>query len=160
MLIYTTLCAWLSRCDCLDPCQLVTSVFPCMQHAFVCLMFLWALACLSMNILTHVVYTGMKHCRCAIAHQMQNSAEFSSWKWGIFLSYSHSKILVRIVFYVLWCTWGEMLPNFHHGNLKTSITLGKHWSRPHPFRNQNSKPNTFKAPKANANNCFFNCQCP
>jgi len=116
MLIYTTLCAWLSRCDCLDPCQLMTSVFPCMQHAFVCLMLLWALACLSMNILTHVVYTGMKHCRCAIAHQMQNSAEFSSWKWGIFLSYSHSKILVRIVFYVLWCTWGEMLPNFHHEN--------------------------------------------
>ena len=30
----------------------------------------------------------------------------------------------------------------------------KHWLRPHPFWNQALKPNTFKAPKANANSLF------
>ena len=48
-----------------------------------------------------------------------------------------------------------MLLDFRRGNLvATSKTLGKHQSRPHPFRNQTSKPNTFKGLKANANNSF------
>jgi len=33
-------------------------------------------------------------------------------------------------------------------------TLGNYESKPHPFRNQTSKPNTFKALKANANSLF------
>ena len=36
----------------------------------------------------------------------------------------------------------------------TSNTLGKHRLGPHPFPNQTSKPNTFKALKANANSLF------
>ena len=45
-----------------------------------------------------------------------------------------------------------MLPIFYYGNLALiPNALGKHQLRPHPFRNQTSKPNTFKAPKANAN---------
>ena len=48
-----------------------------------------------------------------------------------------------------------MLLDFHRGNLATiPNTIGKHRSRPHPFRNQTSKPNTFKALKANANSLF------
>ena len=55
---------------CLDPCQLVTLVFPCMQHASTCSMLWRALACFSMNILMRAVYTGTKPCWCAIVHQM------------------------------------------------------------------------------------------
>ena len=48
-----------------------------------------------------------------------------------------------------------MLPDFHYGNLATiPNTFGKHWSRPHPFWNQTSKPDTFKALKASANSSF------
>ena len=49
-----------------------------------------------------------------------------------------------------------MLPNFCRGNLATIPNiLGKHQSRSHPSRNQTSKPNSIKAPKANANNLFL-----
>ena len=52
--------------------------------------------------------------------------------------------------------YGEMLPNFQHGNLKSIPNApGKHRLGPHPFQNQTSKPNMFKAPKANANNLFL-----
>jgi len=50
---------------------------------------------------------------------------------------------------------GEMLLDFCCRNLATiPITLGKYRSRPHPFQNQTSKPNTFKALKANGNRLF------
>ena len=62
----------------------------------------WAMACLSINTLTHAVYIGMKPYRCTIVHQRLNFAIFSPWKRGIFLTYSHTKSLERIVFYVLW----------------------------------------------------------
>ena len=49
-----------------------------------------------------------------------------------------------------------MLLNFCRGNLATIPNiLGKHRSRSHPSRNQTSKPNSIKAPKANANNLFL-----
>ena len=61
----------------------------------------------------------------------------------------------------------EALLDFHHENkakhcrifaveIWASIpnALGKHHLGPHPFRNQTSKPNTFKASKANANSSF------
>ena len=52
--------------------------------------------------------------------------------------------------------WGEMLLDFHHGNLEPiPNTLRKHQSRPHPFRNQTSKPNSFKVSRANANSSFL-----
>ena len=52
--------------------------------------------------------------------------------------------------------WGKMLLDFHRGNLAPiPNTLRKHWSRPHPFRNQTSKPNSFKASRANANSSFL-----
>ena len=41
-----------------------------MQHASVCLMLRWALACPSTNILMCTVYTSMKLYRCAIAHHI------------------------------------------------------------------------------------------
>ena len=105
-----------------DPCQLVTLVFPCKQRASMCLMLWWAPVCLSMNILTHAVYTSTKPCRCAIAHQTWNSAKFSPRKWGILLPYFHSESLVRIVFCVLWHIYPKMyrIPttkiNSHHEN--------------------------------------------
>ena len=79
------LCAWSSRYDCLDPCQLVTLVSPCIWHASTCLMLWWATACISINILMRAIYTGEKPCWCAIAHQTQNFSGFSSWKWGTFI---------------------------------------------------------------------------
>ena len=48
-----------------------------------------------------------------------------------------------------------MLLDFRRENLATTPnTLGKHQSRQHPFRNQTSKPDSFKVLKANANNLF------
>ena len=72
------------------------------------------------------------------------------------LPYSHSKSLVRIAFCVLWCTRGEMLPDFHCRNLATIPNmLAKYWSRSHPLQNQTSKPNSLKSPKASANSLFL-----
>ena len=65
-----------------------------------------------------------------------------------------------------------MLPDFHHKNkakcyrifvmdiwyvylVPLPSTLGKHRLRPHPFRNQSSKPNLFKSTKTNANSLFL-----
>ena len=48
--------------------------------------------------------------------QTQNSIGFLLWKWDTLLTYFHSKNLVRIVFYVLWCTWGKALLDFCHEN--------------------------------------------
>ena len=69
---------------------------------------------LSLSILMHAVYIGKKPCQCAIAHQTQNFARLFPWKCDIFLSYSHRKSLVRIVFCVLWCTWPKMVADFCH----------------------------------------------
>ena len=75
--------------------------------------------------------------------------------------------MVRIVFCVLWRTWGEALLDFRHENRRNATrfsswnlalilnTLRKHQSRPYPFWNQTSKPNPFKAPKVNANSLFL-----
>ena len=50
----------------------------------------------------------------------------------------------------------EMLLDFHHGNLAPiPNALRKHRSWPHLFRNQTSKPNSFKASRANANSSFL-----
>ena len=39
-----------------------------------------------MSMLARIVYIGMKPCRCARAHQTQNSVGFSPWKWGILIA--------------------------------------------------------------------------
>ena len=83
--IHATLCAWSSWCDCLNLCQLVTLVSPCMWHALTYLMLCWASALFSMNILMHAVHTGTKPYQCAIAHQTWNFSGFSLWKWGTFI---------------------------------------------------------------------------
>ena len=68
---------------------------------------------------------------CAMIHQRWNAAEFPPQKLG------------------------EMLSDFHRENLEAILNvLAKHWVRPHPLQNQISKPNSFKAPKANANSLF------
>ena len=54
--------------------------------------------------------------RCTTMHQTRNFIRFSLWKWGTLLPYSQSEGLVRIAFCVLWCTWGEALPDFRHEN--------------------------------------------
>ena len=74
-----------------------------------------------------------------------------------------------IEFCVLWHTREEALLDFCHKNkakccqissmkIRRNATIpntfGKHRSRPHPFQIQTSKPNSLKAPKANANSLF------
>ena len=116
MHIHAILCARSSRCDCPDPCHPVTLVSPCMRHASTCLMLWRASARLSTSMSIHVISTNMKPYWCAIEHHTRNSIEFSLWKWGTLLPYSHNESLVRIVFCVLWCTWGEVLLDFRHEN--------------------------------------------
>ena len=49
-----------------------------------------------------------------------------------------------------------MLLNFRYENLVTiPNVLAKHLTKATPFPNQTSKPNLFKAPKANANSLFL-----
>ena len=168
MHIHFILCARSLRCVCLDPCHQVTLGSLCMQHASTCLTLWRALACYNTSISIRAVYIDAKPCQCAIAHQTWNSAKFSLWKWGIPIAvFSRRKLGENSV----WCAimhprrsaarfppWkkGELLPDFRYGNLATiPNTLGKHRSRPHPFRNQTSKPNAFKASKANANSLYL-----
>ena len=61
----------------------VTLLSSCMRHTSICLMLWRVSAHPSTSMLARVVYIGMKHCRCAIAHQTQNSAGFSPWKLGL-----------------------------------------------------------------------------
>ena len=105
----------------------------------------------------------MKLCQCT---KWKTLPDFHHENGAPLLLYSHSESLVRIEFYVLWRTWGEALLYFHHKIRRNATGFSswkfnnnskhtrKHWSRPHPFRNQTSKPNSIKAPKANANSLF------
>ena len=98
MHIHAILSAWLSRCDCSTPCQLVTLVSPCMRHALICLMLSWVLTRLNMNMLKRAEYIGKKPCRCTIAHETWNSVEFSLWKWGTFVAlFSQRKLGENII---------------------------------------------------------------
>ena len=166
--IHAILRARSSRCDWLDPCHQVTLLSPFMRHASTCLMLWRTLAHHSTSMSMHAVYTNMKPCCCTIAHQIQNSARYSPWKLGIpIVVFSYLKLgenstlcamthLRRSTVRFLPPKHGEMLPDFCRGNLATiPNTLGKHRSRPLPFRNQTSKPNIFKAPKAKANSSFL-----
>ena len=168
MHIHAIFCPWSSWCDRLDPCHQVTLVFCCMQHISTFLRLWRALAHHSASMLICAVYIDAKPCRCVIAHQTWNSARFSSWKWGvpvaIFSCWKFGENSIwRAMMQLRWSTtrfpsrkWGEMLSDFCRGNLaSTSNTLEKHRSGPHPFWNQTSKPNTFKAPKAKANSLFW-----
>ena len=147
--------------------NLVTSISPCMRRASTGSMLWRALARPSTNTLTYVVYTSMKPCRCAITHQTRNSAKFSPWKWGTFVTvFSQRKLgensVLCAMIHQRWNAaefppqkLGEMLSDFHRENLEAILNvLAKHWVRPHPLQNQISKPNSFKAPKANANSLF------
>ena len=120
-----------------------------------CINMLDALKGFGLSQYEHVNTRRIQPCWCAIAHQHKTLPDFCCENRVPPFPYSHVESLVRIAFCVLWYIWGEVLPNFCRGNLATiPNTLGKHRSRPHPFRNQTSKPNMFKAPKANANSLF------
>ena len=86
MHIHAILSAWLSRCVCFNPCQVVTLISPCMRHALICLMLSWVLTRLNMIMLKCIEYIGTKPCWCAIAHQTWNSVGFSPRKWGTFFA--------------------------------------------------------------------------
>ena len=105
----------------------------------------------------------MKLCQCTKWKTLPN---FCRENGAPLLPYSHSRSLVRIVFCMLWHTWGKALLDFRH-KIRRNATgflswkfnndskhTRKHQSRPHPFYNQASKPNSIKAPKANANSSF------
>jgi len=80
--IHAILSARSLQCDCLGPCHQVMVVSLCMWHASTCLMLWRALARLSLSMSIPVVYTDVKPFRCAIVHQMQNSARFFAMKMG------------------------------------------------------------------------------
>ena len=85
-------CIFMLYCVC-EHCGVIVSIYVtwvtlvslCMWHASICLMLWGAPACLSMSMLACIVCKGLKPCRCAIAHQMQNSVRFLSWKWSTFV---------------------------------------------------------------------------
>ena len=113
-------------CDCPYPCQLVTLVFRYMRHASYIYTFV-SLDFPTLSTLMHVVHTRMKHYRCVILHQMRNFVGFLPWKCGTFLPYSHCERLMRIMFYVLWCTWPKMLLDFYHENNAKCINFGPYF---------------------------------
>ena len=98
-----------------------------------------------------IPYTGMKPYWCTMAYLTRNYAKFSSWKCGIFLPYSYSKSLMRIVLYVPWRIWPKMLYDFHQENKvkccwifivefgNSSNVLAKHLQRLHSFPKSNQK---------------------
>ena len=105
----------------------------------------------------------MKLCQCT---KWKTLPSFCRENGAPLLPYSHSESLVRIVFCMLWHTWGKALLDFRH-KIRRNATGFSSWkfnndskhtknhrSRPHPFYNQASKPNLIKAPKANANSSF------
>ena len=68
--------------------------FPHVCKTYYRVLTLWkASARHSASMSTRIIYTNMKLCRCAIVHQMRNSARFLPWKWGIpSVSFSHRKL--------------------------------------------------------------------
>ena len=86
------------------------------------------------------VYIGVKPCWCVIAHQTQNSAWFLLWKWGTFVvvflprKLGESSVLCTMTHLkqnaadIPQRKQGEMLPDFHCGNLATiPNVLAKRW---------------------------------
>ena len=111
----------------------VTLVSLCMQCTTTCLMLWRASAYLSMSMSINAIYTNAKPCWCAIVHQTWNFARFSPWKWGnsnaVFLQWKlcENSVLCAMMHLRQSATkfsprkQGEMLPNFHHGNLAPNL---------------------------------------
>ena len=133
-----------------------------MRHASICLMLWRALTHPSTSMLARI----HRHETLPMHTKQKTLPDFRRENGAPLLPYSYSKNLVRIVFCVLWHTWGKALLDFRHKIRRNAIGFlswkfsndskhtRKHRSRPHPFRNQTSKPNSIKASKANANNSF------
>ena len=153
--------------DYLDPCHQVTLVSPCMQHVSTCLNTLVGFSSpwcehVDMHFINRSetlpvchstpnaklcqIFTGkMRHPHCCIL-------TLKSWREYHLACYDTSKAKR---FWISTPKLRRNITGFFCWNLAmTSNILGKHRSGPHLFRNQTSKRNTFKAPKANVNSLF------
>ena len=141
--IHAILCAWSSRCNCPDPCHLSDISFPMYATR---INMVDALKGFGLSRYEHNTRHIHRFETLLVHHSAPNAklCQIFTMKMGHF----HCRILivVRIVFYVPWRTWGEAPPNFHHGNkakccwifvmeIKPQIlnALWKHQLGPHPF---------------------------